>query len=107
MRVTDADDKITVEVQDDGPSIESSEVDKIFNRLDQIRRQLGSGKEDLTLGLPIAKELLETQGGSIWAEGGDGQGNNFCFTLPKPGVREKVSTSAKAGERACDDCIQQ
>jgi signal transduction histidine kinase len=92
VRVKDVGSEIAVEVQDDGPSIESSEIDRIFNRLDQIRRQLRYGKEeDLALGLPIAKELLEMHGGCIWAESGDGQGNNFCFTLPKSGVREEVS----------------
>ncbi len=99
VRVKDVGSEIAVEVQDDGSSIESSEIDRIFNRLDQIRRQLRYGKEeDLALGLPIAKELLETHGGYIWVESGDGQGNNFCFTLPKSGVREEVSTAAKAGE---------
>ena len=108
IRVKDVGNAIAVEVQDDGPSIESSEIDRIFNRLDQIRRQLHYGEEeDLSLGLPIAKELLETHGGCIWVESGDGQGNNFCFTLPKSGVREEVSTAARAGERGCEDCIQQ
>ena len=92
VRVKDIGSEIAVEVQDDGPSIESSEIDRIFNHLDQIRRQLRYGKEEgLSLGLPIAKELLEMHGGCIWAESGDGQGNNFCFTLPKSGVREEVS----------------
>ena len=108
VRVKDVDNAIAVEVQDDGPSIESSEIDRIFNRLDRIRRQLHYGEEeDLALGLPIAKELLETHGGCIWAESGDGRGNNFCFTLPKSGVREEVSTVSKAGERGCEDCTQQ
>ncbi len=108
VRVKDIGSEIAVEVQDDGPSIESNEINKIFNRLDQIREHLRYGKEEgLALGLLIAKELLETHGGCIWAESGDGQGNNFCFTLPKSGVQEEVSTAAKAGERGCEDCTQQ
>ncbi|MBA7679904.1 Adaptive-response sensory-kinase SasA [subsurface metagenome] len=104
VRVKDIGSEIAVEVQDDSPSIESSEIDKIFNRLDQIRGQLRYGKEEnLAMGLLIAKELLEAHGGCIWAESEDGQGNNFCFTLPKSGIREEVSTAAKAGERSCED----
>lgn len=91
VRVKDIGNEIAVEVQDDGPTIGSSKIDKIFNLFVQIKEQLRSGEEDLTLGLPLVKQLVEMHGGCIWAESGDGQGNNFCFTLPKSGVREEVS----------------
>jgi len=56
VRVKDIGNQITVEVQDDGPSIGSGEIDKIFNLFAQIKGQLRSDKEDLALGLPIATQ---------------------------------------------------
>jgi signal transduction histidine kinase len=87
-------------VQDDGPSIGSGEIDKIFNLSAQTKRQRRSDKEDLALGLPIAKQLVEMHGGCIWAETGDERGNSFCFTLPKSGIQEETASAAvKARER--------
>ena len=83
VRVREAGEEITVEVEDDGPSVESDQLNRMFNRFEQIRDQLRDGKEELSLGLPIARELVEMHGGLIWAEGKDGSGNRFCFTLPK------------------------
>jgi PAS domain S-box-containing protein len=83
----DRGNEITIKVQDDGPVIESDRMNRIFNRFDQIRTQLRAGREELSLALPIARELVEMHGGWIWAEGGDGRGNSFCFTLPKLNIQ--------------------
>jgi PAS domain S-box-containing protein len=94
VRVKDLGDEITVEVEDDGPSIESGEINRIFNRFDQISKQLRAGEEELMLDLPIARELVEMHGGCIWAESKDGQGNSFCFTLPKLDVEAVAASTA-------------
>jgi len=99
VRIKDLGNEITVEVEDDGPSIERSEISRIFNRFGQIRKQLHAGKEELTLGLPIAKELVEMHGGWIWAESGDGRGNSFCFTLPKQNVQTVAASTAAEEHR--------
>ncbi len=96
VQVTDSSSEITVQIQDDGPGIESKEIHKIFNRCDWIKEQLHCQQEDLAFGLPIAKELVEMHGGRVWAKSADGQGNNFCFTLPKSGVREAAIAAAPA-----------
>ena len=99
VQVKDVGNEITVEVQDDGPTIGSSEIDKIFNLFAQIKEQLRSDKEDLALDLPLAKQLVERHGGCIWAESGDERGNSFCFTLRKSNIGEEVAFAAvKAGE---------
>jgi len=102
VQVKDVGSEIAVEVQDDGPSIGSSEIDKIFNLFAQIEEPLGSDKEDLALGLPLVKQLVEMHGGCIWVESRDERGNSFCFTLPKCSIRREVTFAAvKAGENLC------
>jgi len=94
VRLQDLGNEITVDVEDDGPTIESGHIKGIFNRFDQIRTQLRAGGEELSLALPIAKEIVELHGGWIWAEGRDGGGNNFCFTLPKTSVQPAVASTS-------------
>ena len=108
VRAEDLGNEITVEVQDDGPSIESGRTNGIFNRFDQIRTQLRAGREELSLALPIARELVEMHGGWIWAEGRDGRGNSFCFTLPKQNVQAAAAlTAIKAAKKHRQNQIQQ
>ena len=107
--------QIRVEVQDDGPTIDSSEAHKIFNHFTIIKEHLHNQREKLTnltssddtdeeppadsrdlllqaLSLPIAKVLVELHGGHLWTEGKQERGNNFCFTVPKAAtVREEDS----------------
>ncbi len=70
-------------VEDDGPGVPADRVGELFNKFVQIsRRSDGHGYKGTGLGLAICKEIVERQGGSIWAESGDGRGGRFHFTLP-------------------------
>jgi len=91
VQVTDTGSEFTVQIQDDGPLIDSGEIHKIFNRYHWVKEHLHRQQEDLAFGLPIAKELVEMHGGRVWAKSADGQGNNFCFTLPKAGVQQEAA----------------
>jgi PAS domain S-box-containing protein len=89
VRAEDIGNEIMVKVEDDSPAIESSRIAKSFNRFTQIRMKMQPGSEGQSaLGLPIARELLEMHGRSVWIESGDSQGNCVCFTLPKSAVQE-------------------
>jgi signal transduction histidine kinase len=66
-------------VADTGPGITREEISHIFDRYYRGRNKRGQG---LGLGLPIAKGLVEGQGGRIWAESEPGNGSLFQFTLP-------------------------
>ncbi len=94
VQVTDSSSEITVQIQDDGPAIESSEISKIFNRYNWVKEQFRRQQEDLAFGLPIARELVEMHGGRVWAKSAEGQGNNFCFTLPKLRARQESAIAA-------------
>jgi signal transduction histidine kinase len=67
---------IEVSVADSGMGIPSDRLNKIFDTI-YTTKQEGTG-----LGLPIARTIVETYGGKIWAENRPGGGAMFRFTLP-------------------------
>ncbi|XYI02268.1 ATP-binding protein [Sorangium sp. So ce1128] len=72
-------------VADTGPGIPPDHLPYVFDEFWQAAEtaRLGTG-----LGLTIAKGLVETHGGRIWAESRLGVGTTFFFTLPlAPPVR--------------------
>ena len=90
VRVQNLDNELIVEIQDEGQLSERNEIQRIINRPDLIKELFHTGREDLILGLRIAKEFIEMHGGHIWAENSDDKKNIFCFTVPKSAVpREK------------------
>ena len=99
VRAEDIGNEIMVKVEDDSPAIESSRIAASFNRLTQIRMKMHPGSEGQSaLGLPIARELLEMHGGSLWIESGDGHRNCVCFTLPKSALQEVAFAAANEEE---------
>jgi signal transduction histidine kinase/CHASE3 domain sensor protein len=73
-------DDVLMRVRDSGPGIPPEHLGDIFNPYWQAKRaeRLGAG-----LGLPIAKGIVESHGGRIWAESEPGQGTTFFFTIPR------------------------
>lgn len=72
----------TFAVQDDGPGIPPSQIDRVFDRFyrtDEGRTRDGGGSG---LGLAIAKAIVEAHGGRITAESPRGGGTTFRFDLP-------------------------
>jgi len=69
-------DFVIVSVQDSGPGIESSIIQKIFEPFVSTR------KDGLGIGLSICKSIIEKHKGTIWAENVDGGGAKFYFSIP-------------------------
>jgi PAS domain S-box-containing protein len=68
------------EIQDTGIGISLDAIDKIFSPFGRINHQ-GKVFEGSGLGLPIAKLLVEQQGGKITVDSQPGQGSTFTFNL--------------------------
>jgi PAS domain S-box-containing protein len=81
-------------VADTGPGISADDVPHVFDRFWQARQatRVGAG-----LGLPIAKGLVEAQGGRIWVESDPGRGTTFFFTIPKPPPADEAHEPIQQG----------
>ncbi len=71
-----ADSKVEVVVSDSGPGIPEQVIDEIFDTF-YTSKPHGTG-----LGLSIARTIVETYGGTIWAENCAEGGAAFHFTIP-------------------------
>lgn len=80
-------DEALFSVTDNGPGIPESLLEAIFQRFWQAGE---NDQRGLGLGLYIAKGIVESHGGRIWAESRVGEGSSFHFTLPRGSVPSQV-----------------
>jgi two-component system, NarL family, sensor histidine kinase EvgS len=94
------DDKVRVEVRDNGPGIPSEQQQQIFEAFVRLS-QTGSATEGTGLGLAITARLVELHGGKLEIESRPGQGSCFYFSLPiVTATREQLGPTNIARPRA-------
>ena len=69
---------VEVSVSDSGTGVPEHKLGEIFETFYTTKEQ-GPG-----LGLSVARTIIETYNGKIWAENHAEGGALFCFTLPLP-----------------------
>jgi len=68
---------VEVCVVDAGPGIASAQITRVFDSFYSTKA------DGMGLGLSIARAIVQTHGGTIWAENnGSGRGTSFRFTIP-------------------------
>lgn len=82
VRVKRDEDKVIIEVEDEGVGIPQNELDKIFDKFYQSRSALQHSVKGTGLGLTLVKHIIEAHGGRISVESQVGQGSNFSLILP-------------------------
>lgn len=80
-------DKIYINIRDNGPGIPKEKLDNIFNRFYRIDNERTKDLMSTGLGLAIAKELVEAQGGEIKVSSTLNKGS--CFTIILPILRKE------------------
>jgi signal transduction histidine kinase len=74
---------IEISITDSGIGIKPEDLERIFNRFEQIDGTSSRNFEGSGLGLALTKELVEMHGGRIWAQSeGEGKGSTFRILLP-------------------------
>ncbi len=81
--VADPYEAVEFSVQDFGTGIASEHLSRIFERFYRVDKTRSRESGGTGLGLSIARHIVQTQGGTIWAESELGAGSRFLFTLPK------------------------
>ena len=76
------DSEVEIAVIDDGPGIQTEQLDHIFERFTRGEAGLTQRVGGSGLGLAISKSLVELHGGSIWVESRPGDGATFRMRLP-------------------------
>ncbi|MGB0522222.1 MAG: sensor histidine kinase [Flammeovirgaceae bacterium] len=76
-------DKILVEVRDNGPGIEREHLDRVFERFYRVDKSRSSKQGGSGLGLAITKHIIESHDSVITVESELGEGTVFKFSLEK------------------------
>ena len=73
---------VLFQVKDRGIGIAPHQLEKIFDCFYQVDRSDSRPYPGLGLGLALAHQIIQQQGGQLWAESALGNGSTFYFTLP-------------------------
>lgn len=74
--------EIEISVKDTGIGIPAEHLPHVFERFYRVDQSRSRNTGGAGLGLAIVKQLVQAQGGHIWAESQPGHGAIFAFTMP-------------------------
>lgn len=74
--------EVVFRVRDEGQGIPADQLERIFERFQQVDSSDSRKKGGTGLGLTICRKIIEQHNGRIWAESHPGCGSTFAFTLP-------------------------
>ncbi|GEM_PF-552431 len=99
----EADGRVFVSVEDTGTGIEEKQLDRIFDRFNQVEDIFTSSNEGSGIGLSLVKGFVKMHQGSIEARSEKGKGS--CFTFDIPMKVEKDENGKPLPVKAYDDFI--
>lgn len=73
---------VRLSVSDTGRGIKKEDLEKLFQKFQQVETGLGRHYRGIGLGLVISRELVEMHGGRIWVESEFQKGSAFRFVVP-------------------------
>jgi signal transduction histidine kinase len=95
---------VKVSTRDEGIGIAPENLEKIFEKFQQVEDHFTRSQGGTGLGLSICKEIVLHHGGKIWAESKVDVGSTFSFTIPfeekPPGDRRAAGETAQVAAGA-------
>ena len=89
------DDKIIIQVKDNGIGMSKEIMDKLFTPQMKILSEKRNKDKGAGIGLLLEKGFLEKNDGEIWVESIEGEGSSFYFTLPIDKPLYKIGSSSE------------
>lgn len=86
-REKDGKQEVIFSVKDEGVGIAETEMSLVFEKFYQSQISENAQEQGNGLGLPLARALIELNGGRLWFESQLGQGSQFYFALPLAAVQ--------------------
>jgi K+-sensing histidine kinase KdpD len=103
--------QVRLSVSDEGPGIPRDLVERVFEKFFRVpkREAHDPRRGGIGLGLPIARRLVETQGGRIWIDPAAARGTTVVMLLPEAqhehddtNITHRKVESAGRGRRTAD-----
>ena len=76
-------DTVAIAVRNEGPTIGSAQVARLFQGMNGVTRRDGRDRRHLGLGLYIVDKIVTAHGGAIDVQSSDEQGTTFTVRLPR------------------------
>ncbi|MGE5602003.1 MAG: sensor histidine kinase, partial [Nitrososphaerales archaeon] len=89
--------EVELSVADQGVGIAPEHLNRLFEKFFRVKSGLGRHVVGTGLGLPIARAIVESHGGRIWAESTVGQGTTLFFTVPIEAAQPDAEHPAPPG----------
>ena len=82
VNLYEKDQKIRVEIIDEGPGISEQDIKKLFGRYQRQVTISSSVENPETIGLSIVKKYVDAQNGKVWCESEPGKGATLIIEFP-------------------------
>jgi two-component system phosphate regulon sensor histidine kinase PhoR len=83
VRVSESEEQVRIEVEDDGIGIPATDLPRVFERFYRVDKARSRDLGGTGLGLAIVKHLAQAQGGEASVRSTAGQGSIFSVVLPR------------------------
>jgi two-component system sensor histidine kinase EvgS len=99
LAVSEWNNRVRLEVRDEGPGVQADEVERIFAKYVRGSAKPTAGEKSTGLGLSIVRQLVTAMNGRAWCESTPGKGACFIVLLPLATLRPEAD---KLPEEATD-----